>query len=242
MKKRAEMRKLVLLGVFLTALHLSGMPARAALVSPTDLSTINLGTQIAYQGQTAWQTDFLTPDLTSQGGSPSQSIGTMTGTVWKSGDIYTYKWVVDPTAITPSVFSTQFHVYGFDPSLGTKAGWSYSDASAAGVAGDPGGAFYIIWTLHNQTAVTMEWLVKTSQRTAGFWGNGAPIAFFLQSTMAPELNWYNLAGSQVGASVNIAPDPLPTPEPTSLLLLLTSSLVGGGYWFRRRNSACSHGA
>src|SRR6266850_3601273 len=87
-----NMRRLSAL-VFLASLYLSAAPVGAA-VFPTDLDGLDIGTQIL----SARTSDFMTADLTGQGGPPPHSIGSIVGTVWLKNGMYTYRYVVTPTA------------------------------------------------------------------------------------------------------------------------------------------------
>src|SRR5207302_1270357 len=97
---------------------------------------------------------------------------------------------------------TQFNVDAYDPAI-HKAGWSYNDAIQAGVSGSPSGAFFIIWALHNNNAMLLNWTVNPSQTT--FWSNRVPITFFYESPYGPQLSQYNLTTSQGATALNYGP-------------------------------------
>src|SRR2546428_7298979 len=67
------MKRLTLAAALLAALHLMGAAAQAALLTPTDLDALDLGVQVMPERAS----DFLTPDLSGQGGPVSRSIGTL---------------------------------------------------------------------------------------------------------------------------------------------------------------------
>ena len=192
------MKRLTLAAALLAALHLMGAAAQAALLTPTDLDALDLGVQVMPERAS----DFLTPDLSGQGGPVSRSIGTLVATVWLKNGLYTYRLVVTPAESGVGQFSTQFNVDGFDPSV-HKAGWSYSQAIQAGVVGSPSSAFVLIWSQHNGNAMLLNWTVNPSQ--TGFWSNRTPLTFFFQSPYGPQLSSYNFATSQGGSALNYGP-------------------------------------
>jgi len=148
----------------------------------------------------------MTADLSGQGGPPPHQTGTIVGTVWLKNGIYTYRYVVTPTENGTRQFLSQFHIAGFDPAV-HKIGWSYTDATAAGVSGNPSTAFQIIYTLHNNNAMILNYFMPASQASAGFWTgiNLHPITFFFQSTRAPDVTLWGLLGVDGATAVNYAP-------------------------------------
>src|SRR5919108_2768858 len=98
------MKRLTLAAALLAVSHLASPTAEAALVAPSNLDGLDLGVQVMADRTS----DFMTPDLTSQGGAPPRSTGTLTVSVWLKNGLYTYRLVVTPTE-TPSQFSTQFN-------------------------------------------------------------------------------------------------------------------------------------
>ena len=62
---------------------------------------------------------------------PPPTMGTITNNVYFDGSLYTYVHTVNPSLNNNQVINTQFNVNGF---TGT-AGWSFSDAFAAGGSG-----------------------------------------------------------------------------------------------------------
>jgi hypothetical protein len=200
------MRHLAFTVVLVAALHCSLGAAGAAIVPATDLDGLDVGTQVLADRSSA----FMTADLTGQGGPPSESIGTMVASVWLKDGVYTYKFVVTPTANFPRQFLSQFHVGGFDPAI-HKVGWSFTDATAAGVSGEPSTGFSIVWSVHNGTKGILNFAMPAAQANAGFWNDGIagnnllPIAFFFQTPHAPELSVYSLSGIQIGTTTSYAP-------------------------------------
>lgn len=202
----------------------------AALIAPTNFDTLNLLPGELYSPTLL--TDIMTIDMTAQGGSASIDIGDLESRVYLRNGTYIYEHQVTPQTLNPKEFNTGFGVTGFNRNalLGPvmRAGWSYSDAIAAGVVGSPSSAFSIIL----EGDGTIDWNVKTTQLLAGFWASGAkqvPISFFFESTVAPGQNRYNMLNSHVGFADSYAPTPVP--EPASLVLL-GSGLVG--MWVARR--------
>jgi hypothetical protein len=221
---------------FLVALGLAVEPARGGLLTPTDFDTIVLGAQVAPE----IVTQFMTADLTGQGGSASHAIGTLTGSVWLEGSVYTYRLVVDPWVDAPSQFSAGYSLEGFAPATDT-IGWSYSDAAAAGVMGSPSSAFWLLSYDDGHVA----WHAEFLQLITGFWSgtHGTPLTFFLQSSLASGRGRYDFTAAELGSAVNYAPaPPVPAPEPSTLLLLGSATTVVGGLLVRRAHRTKRDGA
>lgn len=173
--------------------------AGAAMLTPNDFDTLVLGTQVAPD----LTTEFMTPDLSSQEGRASMAIGTLTGRVWSHNGTYTYELIVTPFTNNPLEFNTGFGVLGFDPTT-HQAGYSFGDATAAGVWGRPASAFTIIV----ESDGTFDWNVRLRQLLLGFWSTGdrlVSMRFFIQSSLPPGLGVYNLAATGAGFTENYAP-------------------------------------
>jgi len=145
------------------------------------------------------------------------TIATLENEVYFDNSIYTYVHTVTPTINLVSELNTAFGVIGFN----NIAGWSFSDAAAAGGMGLGGG-----FSIDLDPDGTLDWEVDGALNTQG-WGSGESITFFFQSTMAPGLGEYNLINGSVGTGVSYAP----APEP-STYLLFASAL--GLFALRRR--------
>lgn len=225
-KIRSGIRQAVL--VVALSLGVAADPVEALLIAPTNFDTLVLGELYS----PTIISDIMTIDMTAQGGSASIDIGDLESRVYLNNGTYIYEHQVTPQTLNPKEFNTGFSVVGFNRNalLGPvqRAGWSFSDAIAAGVSGSPASAFSIIL----EGDGTIDWNVKTTQLLAGFWASGdkqVPISFFFESTVAPGEGRYNMLNSHVGFADSYAPTPVP--EPASLVLL-GSGLVG--VWVARR--------
>jgi hypothetical protein len=131
---------------------------------------------------------------------------------------------VRPTLEDNFALNTQYDVAGY---TGT-AGWSFSDAGAAGGSGtvmdflffDPGQLQFVS-------------LIGFFDGTFPGWDAGESIEFFFVSTRPPALGFYNLIGRESGTALSFAPAAIP--EPGSIALL-GSGLVGLYAAMRRRRS------
>lgn len=140
-------------------------------------------------------------------GAPIPSVGSITNNVYfdTSNGIYTYTHDVTPSVPFASEFNTGFAVQGFNG----VAGWSFSDAQAAGGMG-LGGGFELDLDLDG----TLDWETGGQLANVG-WGAGEKVTFFFQSVWPPQSGSYNLTNSEVGRAVSFAPS---IPEPSTYLL------------------------
>jgi LPXTG-motif cell wall-anchored protein len=200
---------LVLIG-FLPLAEASHLP-----VTETDLATITLGGLIA--GPTA--DDFL---FVHPGTGVVTDVGDIVNEVYFNDvtDIYTYIHEVTPEVDNVSEINTAFVVLGFN-GIG---GWSFSDASTAGGAGDDTDI-----TLVLDTDDTLDW---TDILPNDSFDSLESIRFFFQSTNPPALGGYNLLNTNSGFATSYAP----TPEPGSVAAIAGIALFGliGWFWRRRK--------
>jgi hypothetical protein len=151
---------------------------------------------------------------------PPTTMGTITNNVYFDGTNYTYVHTVNPSLDNNQLLNTQFNINGF---TGT-AGWSFSDAFAAGGAGDD----------TDFDISDFDQLSWKSNIPPGFgWDAGESISFFFVSTRPPTIGDYNLIGLESGTAQSFQPSPVP--EPGSIALL-GSGLVGLYTAMRRRRS------
>jgi PEP-CTERM motif len=150
---------------------------------------------------------------------PPPTIGTIENELYFDGTQYTYVHTVNPSLDDNFLLNTQFIVSGFTG----IAGWSFSDALAAGGAGDATD-FSI-----NQVAGQLNWLTEFGDQAG--WDANEAITFFFVSTKPPGLGDYNLITTEAGSGTSFAP----VPEPGSIALL-GSGLVGLYAAVRRRRS------
>lgn len=225
-------RRIVIVAALLVSLGVVATPAQAILLPATDLGDLNLTPEQRVKGPLP--TDIWTPDLSGQGGSAATDIGNLVGSVFLSGGVYTYVFEVTPqVSLGFKEFNTSFNVLGFD-STTLKVGYSFSQASAAGPAA--GSDLRKVFSIRLDSDGTIDWVVPTVQRAAGFWSAMTPISFFFQSTSAPENgDQYNVLGTPNGGSATNYHPVAPVPEPGTLLLL-GSGFVGaaGLRAFRRK--------
>ena len=130
---------------------------------------------------------------------------------------YTYVHTVNPSLNNNFLLNTAFEVKGYTG----VAGWSFSDAPAAGGTG----------TLLDFVLLEPGQLGWLSTIGILGWDANEPISFFFVSTKAPGLGDYNLIGLEAGTANSFAP----VPEPGSIALL-GSGLVGLYTAMRRRRS------
>jgi PEP-CTERM motif len=156
---------------------------------------------------------------------PPDTMGTITNEVFVD-DIanptqYTYTHDVTSDLNNNVLFNTQFEVSGFTG----VAGFSFSDAFAAGGLGNAGD-FDI-----DEIGGQLRWVPGDQFGLGAGWDLNEPIRFFYVSTNPPGIGDYNLGSTEVGTAQSYAP----IPEPGSIALL-GSGLVGLYAAVRRRRN------
>jgi hypothetical protein len=182
--------------------------ASAIQITPVDLDTVVLGGSIVPS-----LTDAITVAL-----PPPPTMGEITNNVYFDG-LYTYVHTVTPDLLFNFMFNTASAVKGFTG----VAGWSFSEASAAGGTGTD--ADFLINSINDQ----LNWVAVFGD-FAG-WNALEPITFFFVSTKPPGIGDYNLLSTEAGTGQSYAP----IPEPGSIALL-GSGLVGLYAAMRRHRS------
>ncbi len=215
--RRTTGTRLLTIGVIAAALALAPTTARAALITAVDYNTVSgsIGPLYSDGGTVFTQTtNFLTADLTSQGGPASSVIGTLTSSVYSNGGIFTY--VLD---VTPSIAKETRLSTGFLPTLyNNTAGWDFNQAFAAGSTNLPGGSTAFVAVLNT---TNLSWTANASQTALWDAAHISAIRFFFETTVAPGISNYNLGGTQIGSALGYAPvvTAAAVSEPGSLVLL-----------------------
>lgn len=188
-------------------LALSLAPAvRAATITATDYDTLNKGSQVG---------GAVSSDFTSNTGA---DLGDMVGRVYNNNGTYTYALTVTPGINNISEVNTGFAPAGFNG----VAGYSFSNATAAGSGGSGSSAFVV----ETDSDGTIDWNAAWTNNGSRGFDAGEAITFFYQSTRAPgALDVYNLINHRAGGTDNVAPGggapPIPAPAafPAGLMLL-----------------------
>jgi hypothetical protein len=187
-------------------------PVRAVPVTPTNFDTLGS------LGAIVWG-----PETTSIFNGAFD--GTLQGWVYDNAGTYTYKLVFEPAITDVLQFGAGFIAEGFTG----VAGYSFSQATAAGFAPSPGVpyGFYI-----EDHGGALAWAPPSFVAAAGFWDNYEPMTFFMQTTVAPATGpFYAVLGDYHTGQGTFAP----APEPITLLLL-AGGAAGIGVWERRRRT------
>ena len=190
--------------------------ASAVSISPVDLDGLGTGSPVGL---------VLISDFTAAAPPPA-STGTAESRVFSDGTNYFYTQTVTPTGNVNIVFSTEFDVTDFTG----VAGWSFSEAGAAG--GDGTDSDFRIE--HLDVGGQMVWAPRLDGALGAGWNASEPITFFFASTKPPTIkdyNLYSLMPVEVGTAQGLAP----VPEPGSIALF-GSGLVGLYTAMRRRRS------
>ena len=124
------------------------------------------------------------------------------------------------------MFNTEFDVTDFTG----VAGWSFSEAGAAGGSGTASD-FRIE---HLDVGGQLVWVAALGGPLGSEWNASEPITFFFASTQPPTIKDYNLF-SLMPVEVGTAQGLAPVPEPGSIALF-GSGLVGLYAAMRRRRS------
>jgi PEP-CTERM motif len=199
------MRKLTV-GLALVASLLAARPASAI--------PVNLDTWLPTAGELIAgpaSDDFIVAE------PPPPTMGNLVSNVYFDGTQYTYVQTVTPGLNNNFVLDTAFDVVGYTG----VAGWSFSDADAAGGSGN-------VFDFMLFEGAQIGWVSLIGLPFQLGWDANESISFFFVSTKPPSIGDYNLIGRESGTANGFAP----VPEPGTIALL-GSGLVGL-YTARRR--------
>jgi len=145
------------------------------------------------------------------------TMGNLVSNVYFDGTQYTYVQTVTPSLNNNFLLDTAFPVAGYTG----VAGWSFSDADAAGGAGN-------VFDFMQFDGSQIGWVSLIGLPFNLGWDANESISFFFVSTKPPTIGDYNLIGLESGTANGFAP----VPEPGTIAWL-GSGLVGL-YTARRR--------
>ncbi|MET0215791.1 MAG: PEP-CTERM sorting domain-containing protein [Vicinamibacterales bacterium] len=154
---------------------------------------------------------------------PPPTMGEITNNVFfdPMTSLYTYVHTVTPDLIN----NLRFNSAGAGAGFTGVAGWSFTEAGAAGGTGTS--TDLSIDNIDGQ----LNWNIEEVMGSKAWWDSSEPITFFFVSTKPPGIGDYNLSAGEVGTAQSYAP----VPEPGSIALL-GSGIVGLYAAMRRRRS------
>ena len=189
-----RMSNLMMVAVVLMA----GTNLQAISITPADLDNIILGVSVDNPAGTN-----LIPS----------TVGTFDAEVFH-GSEYTYVFQMNPTVDNVREILSPIFLKGFNG----VAGWSYSEAFAAG-----GPADGTAWALALTSNDRLRWDLPAQDSASHFFDASESISFFYQSAYGPaDVNGnYNLAAT---GTAGFASGPMPAPEPATLFVMTAAGL------------------
>ena len=208
--------------------------AAAALLAPRAAQAVAIGDFDTLVLPSAPTLTMATTFYQNLGGPSTTEIASGISSVYYDGSVYTYVLALTP-AVTFKV-DTRISTSNFATDTLLAAGWSSSQATLAGAGGLGGSAFTVT------AGANLGWTVTAMARVAGLWDTNNKsdlVTFFYQTTLAPGLGNYNLAGSFYdtllrgsGNAAGYVPGAVTVREPVSLALLAVG-VLGVGLMTRR---------